>query len=235
MITEGLNAWVLHVRKSGETSAEITFFTREKGVVRARYKGGCTPKKQALLQVFTPLWLTLDIRHDWHYVRQLEAVSASISLKDDALFAGLYVNELIYQGLSPLEPSPDFYDAYVHTLQALTLANDRTTIAIFLRRLEWRWLTLCGYQMSLTHDAESKLPIDAGKVYAFIAGDGFVLSNQGFQGAHIIAWANDLLEDTGVLKAVKSIMRRAIDHALDGKPLQTRKLYIKNTTVSSHD
>ncbi len=229
MITDGLDAWVLHTRQSGETSAEVTFFTREMGLVRARYNGGRAPKNQAQMQVFTPLWLTLDVRQDWHYVRQLEAVSASLPLRGDALFAGLYINELIYQGLSPLDPSPDFYDAYIHTLRALTWATERTTIAILLRRLEWRWLTLCGYQMSLTHDAQSKWPIESGEMYALIEGEGFVLSHRGFQGAHIIAWANDALNDAAVLKTVKLVMRRAIDHALDGRPIQARKLYLKKT------
>lgn len=225
MITEGLDAWVLHKRESGETSVHVTFFTREKGVVRASYKGGRTPKKQSALQVFTPLWVTLDARRDWHYVRQLEALTPSLIFRGDGLFAGLYVNELLYHALSPLDPTPDFYDAYVHTLHALTCATERMAIEVVLRRFEWRLLTVCGYQMSLTHDAESGLLIQAHDHYAFIVGVGFVKACDGVQGAHILAWASDVLDDIAVLKTVKSIMRRAIDHALDGKPIQARKLY----------
>ena len=226
MITEGLDAWVLHKRASGETSVQVTFLTRENGLVRAGYKGGRTPtKKQSLVHVFTPLWVTLDVRHDWHYVRQLEAVSPSLELTGDGLFAGLYVNELLYHALTPLDPSPDFYDLYVHTLHALTAATERMAIEVVLRRFEWRLLTVCGYQMSLTHDAQSGVPIQASDHYVFIAGEGFVKASDGFQGAHIMAWASDVLDDIAVLKTVKSIMRCAIDHALDGRPIQARKLY----------
>ncbi|HBI20977.1 MAG TPA: DNA repair protein RecO [Legionella sp.] len=225
MITEGLDAWVLHKRESGETYVQVTLFTREKGLVRAGYRGGRTPKKQGSLHVFTPLWLTLDVRRDWHYVHQLEAISPSLVLTGDGLFAGLYVNELLYHALTPLDRLPDFYDAYVHTLRALTAATERMVIEVVLRRFEWRLLMVCGYQMSLTHDAQSGAPIQASDHYAFIAGKGFVLASDGFQGAHIMAWACDSLNDIAVLKTVKSIMRRAIDHALDGKPIQARKLY----------
>ena len=225
MITEGLDAWILHKRESGETSVQLTLFTREKGLVRAEYRGGRTPKKQGSLHVFTPLWLTLDVRRDWHYVRQLEAISPSFVLTGDGLFAGLYVNELLYHALSPLDSVPDFYDVYVETLRALSVASERMMIEVVLRRFEWQLLMVCGYQMSLTHDAQSGAPIQTSDHYAFIPGKGFVLNSNGFEGAHIMAWASDILKDISVLRTIKLIMRQAIDHALDGRPIQARKLY----------
>ena len=37
--------------------------------------------------------------------------------------------------------------------------------------------------------------------------------------------SKDNLEDPAVLKAAKWIMRRAIDHAVDGKRIRARELY----------
>lgn len=225
MISEPLHAWVLHKRTIGDTSAQVTFFTREKGLVCASFKGGRTPKKQALLQAFTPLWLSLDATRDWHFVRHIEALSPSLTLSNECLFSGLYVNELLYNALTPLEPSAVLYDAYVHTLNSLTIATQRLTLEVILRRFEWQLLHVCGYQISLTEDAYTGVSIEADKYYTFIPGDGLVNSQKGILGVHIIAFAQDSFEDMGALKAAKWIMRRAIDHALEGTPIKSRALF----------
>lgn len=225
MIIEGQNAFVLHKRWSGDTSAQITFFTREKGVVSAMCRGGRTPKKQSLLQAFTPLWLICDVRRDWHYVHQLDVTAPSLALSGDSLFAGLYVNEVLCHGLRQLDPCPALYDAYEQTLSALVHATHRLEIEAVLRRFEWQFLSSTGYPFSLMHDVTS-MPIVASNHYHFIAGVGLVLAAQGILGAHIIAMSEDNLADPDVLKAIKWIMRRAIDHALDGKRIKARELYI---------
>jgi len=228
MITDGLQGWVLHKRWSGDTSAQVTLFTREQGLINAQFKGGRTPKKQSLLQPFTPLWLSIDTRHDWHYIRQLDVISPSLVLTGDSLFSGLYVNELIYHGLYPLDPSPSLYDAYMQTLHALTQVVLRLDIEKILRRFEWQFLLSCGYVFSLTHEALIQRPVLHDCFYNFIAGEGFVLATQGISGQSIIALANDELDDLIVLKAAKWIMRRAIDHALNGKPIKARAFYTQD-------
>lgn len=225
MITDGLQGWILHKRWSGDSSAHVTFFTREKGVISALSKGGRTPKKQSLLHEFTPVWLSLDTRRDWHYVRQLDVVAPSLVLTGDSLFAGLYVNEIIHHGLRQLDPCPLLYDAYVQTLQLLTHSSKRMEIEATLRRFEWQFLSSCGYEFSLTHEAGTHTPILPGDYYDFIAGEGLVKASKGIPGASLIDMVNDTLDDPAVLKAAKWIMRRAIDHALDGKQIHTRKLY----------
>jgi DNA repair protein RecO (recombination protein O) len=223
MIPEGLEAWVLHRVDSGETQAYVTFLTKEQGVIRAFCRS--VRKKQALLQAFTPLWLTVDVKHDWYYVRQLEAISPSLSLRGDCLFSALYINELIYHTISPVEACSDLYDSYYFTLNALTLATQRTTIEALLRRFEWQLLAACGYQMSLTHDAHSNCPIDANQYYKFIPGEGLVVAQSGILGAHVLAFANNQFDNEMGLKSLKWMMRRAIDHVLDGKPIKARELY----------
>lgn len=230
MITNGLQGFVLHQRGLGDTSAQVSFFTREHGVVSARSQGGRTPKKQALLQAFTPLWLCFDVRADWYYVRQIDVLASSFVLAGDALFAGLYVNELIYHGLHQLDPSPVLYDVYVHMLQtlvSLSPLSDRLSIEAALRRFEWQFLSSCGYAFSLTHDAITHIPIVADHQYDFIAGEGLVLASKGIPGQSIIAMACDHLDDALVLKAAKWIMRRAIDHALGGVRIKARELYVR--------
>jgi DNA repair protein RecO (recombination protein O) len=215
----------LHKRWSGDTSAHVTFFTREKGVVTALCKGARTPNKQSLLQAFTPLWVHLDALRDWFYVQKIEVSSASIPLIGQNLFAGLYVNELLYLALRPQDANGALYDAYKNSLHALSAITGQLAIEMVLRRFEWALLEACGYSISLTHDMTSTAPIVAERYYTLIINTGFVLAEQGISGAHIIALAEGRLDDPAVLKSAKWIMRRVIDHALGGQPIKSRELY----------
>ena len=225
MTIDVMEAWVLHKRSSGETSAYVTFFTREKGAVRCLYKGARTPKKQALLQAFSPLWLAITSRNDVHFVRHVEAVSPSLTLARDNLFAGLYVNELLYHALKEQDAYSELYDTYTQTLHALMTALDRFAVEMILRRFEWALLCACGYSMSLTHEIEDARPIAAENRYQFIVGEGFIRDERGLPGTDILALAQGCLDNRSVLKTAKSIMRLAIDHLLDGRPIKARELY----------
>lgn len=225
MITEAQQAWLIHKNWSGDTSARVVFFTAAQGLVSCYYKGGRNPKKQALLQAFTPLWLIMDVRGDAYFVRQLETAAPAILFERQNLFAAFYVNELLYLALQPLDPHPALYAAYTHTLQALTHAGDGSAIERILRRFEWTVLTSCGYHISLSHDARTAEAILADNFYEFIAGEGFIKAEEGIHGAHLLAISQDQLEEIAILKTAKKIMRLAIAHALDGKEIKSRALY----------
>ena len=225
MITNALYSWVIHKYWTGDTSARVVFFTQEHGLVHCLYKGGRSPKKQALLQAFTPLWLAMDVRGDVFFVRQVELAAPSIAFEGKNLFAGLYVNELLQLALKPHDHHPKLYLSYIQTLQSLTITSDRFAVEAALRRFEWALLATCGYHMSLTHEARSAKPIIHNSYYRFIAGDGFIFAEEGISGAHIIAMSQDKLDNIDVLNSAKQIMRRAIFHALDGKTIKTRALY----------
>lgn len=225
MTTEAIEAWVLHKIPSGDSSARVTFFTREKGILNCLCKGGRTPKKQALLQAFSPLWLSLDSRRDWHYAHHIEPLRMSLNLKGNALFAGLYVNELLYYALKPMDSQPELFDVYLNTLQGLSIMNERLAIEMLLRRFEWFLLQSCGYLVSFNHTADSRIPIVANQYYQFVAGRGFITAERGIPGACILALAQGHFEQLDVLKTAKFIMRQAIDHFLEGRILKSRSLY----------
>ena len=227
MKTDAVNAWFLRSHPSGDTSLRIIFFTSEYGIVEALYKGGRTPKKKSILQPFMPLWLALNVRHEWYYVRNLESNSPALCLSGQVLFAGLYVNEMLYSMLKAHDAAPVLFEAYVNTLQGLTQAVDRLCIESLLRRFECVLLDAAGYGVSFTHDAQTGQEINTSDSYRFVAGAGFYLSKKGFSGQHILAFSAGKLEDAETLRSVKGFMREAMAHALDGKEIQTRKLYHK--------
>ncbi|KTD72923.1 DNA repair protein RecO [Legionella tucsonensis] len=225
MTIRTVEAWVLHKKWSGDTSARVSFFTRELGVIQCLSKGGRTPKKQALLQPFTPLWVNLTERHERYYAQSMESIVPTLQLTGASLFAGLYINEILYYALSPNYPDAILFDAYLFTLNNLTSAKKRLVIEASLRRFEWTLLHACGYSFSLTHEARTANLIVADSCYQFVAGEGFILNSRGIPGAHILALAQDNLNEAPYLKSAKIIMRQAVDHLLGGREIKTRTLY----------
>ena len=216
--------WMIHKIWAGGSSARALFFTREQGLVWAKYHGGWGPKKQAMLQSFTPLWIEFTQRQTWYYVRHLEIAGSAFEFTAPHLFSALYINELLYHMLRPQDPQPDLYDAYVTTLQQVSLADTKLDLEQVLRRFEWTVLVSTGYAMSLTVD-QSGTPIVATQYYNFQPGNGFSVASTGILGTDILSLANDELTDPKILKTAKYIMRRALEHALGGKKLKSRDFF----------
>lgn len=226
MTAKSLQAWVIHKQWSGDTSANVSFFTRELGLVQCLCKGGRTPKKQSLLQAFTPLWVGVDERYDRYYTRTIESISPMLQLESNSLFSGLYINELLYYALSPVYPDAELFNAYLMTINGLALTQDRLVVESLLRRFEWILLKSCGYSFSLIQEARTGVAIIADAYYQFVAGEGLVSASKGFPGEYLLALADDNLSEPAYLKTAKIIMRQAIDHLLGGREIKARSLYL---------
>lgn len=231
--TKTLGAWVLHKYWSGDSSARVSFFTREYGLIQCLCKRGRTPKKQALLQAFTPLWISITERYDRFYAQSIESTAPILTLTDSALFAALYVNEILYYILKPNYSDPLLYDAYIHTLQKLTKVADRIELESTLRRFEWTLLKSCGYSFSCTEEACTAALIEPNLFYHFVAGEGFILASQGILGASILALAGDDLSELRTLNVAKKVMRQALDQLLGGREIKTRSLFLAQTLAKT--
>lgn len=218
--------WLIHKSWSGDTSARIYCFTFELGLVNCLLKGGRTPKKQALLQPFTPLWIHLEERYQSSYAQSVESASPTLPLKGNSLFSALYINELIFYSLKPLSPEPALFNAYLFILNQLSATTDKFVIEGNLRRFEWALLQTCGHGFSLTHEAETETLIQASRTYRLVPCKGFVLAAQGIPGEHLIALAADDLSQLGYLKSAKIIMRQAIEALVGGREIKARALYV---------
>ena len=225
MITEEASGWLIHKHPVAEHVVLLTLFTREKGVVRVRMHARRSVKKNAMLQLFTLLWCSLDIRAYGAYVRQIEPLAASCALSGRQIMVGLYLNELIYHALPLNQPEPELFSCYERSLRALQVAGEPAQLEILLRRFEWQLLAQSGLLVSFTHDSQDGAAILADKHYAFDPVIGFVLAAEGFLGAHLLAIAHDEWTAHGVLKTAKRIMRLAIDKLLHGAVLHSRQLY----------
>ncbi|MDX2345805.1 MAG: recombination protein O N-terminal domain-containing protein [Legionella sp.] len=217
-----LSAWLLHQKPAKNTTTQVFFLTRERGLIRAFCAGGRSTKKRAALQPFTPLWLTLNEKHYGAYVKQVEISAAPILLTDAHLLAGLYLNELLYRALKPEFCDVRLFEAYEVALRAVKNANNQIMLEIALRRFEHILIDVSGYAVSYEGVIETAH-------YTFLPGEGFKLADafatQRFLGAHLLAIRDDVWDDAAVLKTAKFIMRCAINYLLDGVSIQTRALY----------
>ncbi|MFT0867205.1 DNA repair protein RecO [Pseudomonas sp. CAM1A] len=218
-------AYVLHSRAYKETSALVDFLTpqgRVRAVLRrARGKGG------SLVRPFVPLEVELRGRGELKNVGRLDAVGIAAWLHGDALFSGLYLNELLMRLLPAEAPHPALFEHYTLTLQALAAGR---ALEPLLRSFEWRLLDELGYAFTLDHDVNDspvvaeglyRLQVDAGLERVELFQPGL------FKGSELLALAQADWEAPGALLAAKRLMRQALAVHLGPKPLVSRELFRK--------
>lgn len=218
-------AYVLHSRAYKETSALVDFFTaqgRVRAVLRrARGKGGSP------VRPFVPLEVELRGRGELKNVGRLDTVGLAGWLHGDALFSGLYLNELLMRLLPAEAPFPALFEHYTLTLEALSAGRPLEPL---LRAFEWRLLDELGYAFSLTHDVNDdavvaegryRLQVDAGLERVELLQPGL------FSGTELLALADADWDAPGALLAAKRLMRQALAVHLGPKPLVSRELFRK--------
>jgi DNA repair protein RecO (recombination protein O) len=222
-------AYVLHARAYRETSAIIDLLTLQhgrisvvaRGVRRARggqphpfgrLSVGCSGRGQLLtLTGFD------SISHRW--------------LTGDALYAGLYLNELLLRLLRDDDPHPVLFAGYERTLERLTDIADEAALRIFERLA----LKECGYEVSFGFDAETGEPVEPARSYRFVPDVGFHAVDEAvddrlvFGGATLCAIAADDYSDNSVRRSAKQIMRRALAPHLGERPIGSRELFRRNS------
>jgi len=221
----GQPAFVLHSRAYRETSALVDFLTpqgRLRAVLRrARGKGGSQARP------FVPLEVEFRGRGELKTVGRLDSVGVAAWLHGDALFSGLYLNELLIRLLPAEDPQPVLFEHYAATLQALAAGRPLEPL---LRAFEWRLLDQLGYAFALDQDVNGeplvvdgwyRLQVDAGLERVYLLQPGL------FSGAELLAMAEADWNAPGALSAAKRLMRQALAVHLGGRPLVSRELFRK--------
>lgn len=216
---------MLHSRAYRETSALVDYFTpqgRLRAVLRsARGKAG------TLARPFVPLEVEFRGRGELKNVGRMESAGIAAWMVGDALFSGLYLNELIIRVLPAEDPHPALFEHYAATLQALAVGRP---IEPLLRSFEWRLLDDLGYGFALATDVND-LPVAADGLYRLQVDAGLErveLFQPGLlKGCDLLAMAEADWSAPGALAAAKRLMRQALAPHLGGKPLVSRELFRK--------
>ena len=221
--------FVLHQMPYRETSLLVDLYSRDHGRVRCVAKGFRKPNKKGISRAIFPYTehqFSWQGNGDLKTLTRADAIQAPIFLQREALFTGLYINELLYRLMHEHDPYPYFYEHYQRFI--LQLAEHGANEAM-LRHVEMSLLEELGYGLVLNVDSQG-LAIDANLFYQYVPEQGLTLmgNSQGpnaLCGRDLIALVNADFSQPSVMRTAKQINRRVIDFYLGGRPLHSRELY----------
>ena len=224
MIELSQTAFVLHSRPYRENQLLLELLTERDGKVPAITYTGNSPKsnKRALLQPFTLLNVELRGKSSLRSLRKVEALQKTLPLSGNHLYSGFYVNELLVRLLGEHIACSDLFFQYHKSIQALA---QHKTLEPILRSFEMTLLE----ELGMTLDFTAVFVTDVASFY-YLPEQGFVaayskMSQPCYDKKHLIAIAENNLDSLAVLQSYKVLMRQVITHLLDGKPLNSRKLF----------
>lgn len=247
--TQRQPAYVLHRRPYRESSVIVELLTRDHGRVGGVARGVKRGRGGAhAVEPFAQVAVCWRGRGELVSVLRCEA-QKSARLRGDALFAGLYVNELLVKTLSREEPAAELFEHYGDALRRL---GAETELEPILRAFERRLLIELGYGLTFDRDVRSGAPIAAEKTYGVVVGEGFQEVGEGFQeagkgtqervsapravrngaaasqlltGGQIAAMNAGDYRDAAVRRVAKRIFRSALEVRLGGRRLTARSLF----------
>jgi len=221
--------FILKSQAFKETSLIHQVFTKHEGIVSILSRGSKAKnsKHGSLLQAFRLLSLSWVGKND---LKTLTGVDESLNIKQlhgASLYCGFYVNELVLNFLHKHDPHPVLFEAFEDIIIKLSSVS---YLEAHLRQFEKILFEQIGYGLVLDVDIENNVPINADQSYFYDPGQGPRLESNhhpdAVLGSTLINLNNNALTDKTELKQAKRLMRRLIDHQLDGKMLKSRDLFI---------
>lgn len=175
--TEGI---VLHHFELGEADRIITFFTRERGKVRAVAKGVRRTRSNlaAATQLFTYADLVIYQGKELDNLSQVQIKESFARLREDLLKMayGSYVLDLVKELTVEGEANEGIFVLILQTLHLLMEVDDPEIIT---RIFELRAMTLMGFQPVLDYCIQCTGPLPAGKVQFHPAAGGLLCEKCG--------------------------------------------------------
>ena len=192
--------------------------------------------KAPVYRQFVPFFLQWYGVNELKTIKNIEPTGQACPMVGEALYCGLYLNELLLKLLPKEEPHPRLYIAYTSTLQHLSsnLPNEES-----LRLFELTLLEEMGYGCDFDNDIHGNAIInDTDSFYRFVAERGFSAetnqqssSGHRFSGRVITAIGRRDFSDREVRASAKKLCRLQINHLLGGKPLKSRELFVQTRDI----
>lgn len=233
-------AYILHVRPFKESSGIVECFTLEQGIISAVGKGIKRVKSRwfGLAQPFIHLEIAWVGKGDLKTLTHMESSSILPILKEQKLWMGLYLNELLIKLLQKYDPHPELFHIYEKTIKNLSHTQNDQDAQIVLRKFECGLLAHLGYGFSLTHDHYNGREILPELIYSYDPQMGlYELSTvhdpkNAFSGASILALSTGDFQTLESLQEAKRLMRRVIAYYLGEQSLESRKLFVTGMKIT---
>ncbi|MFV7666583.1 DNA repair protein RecO [Shewanella algae] len=223
-----LRGYVLHARPYRESSMLLNLLVDGLGRVDAVARVGSGKRSiKSIVQPFQPLLFQLSGRSDLRTLTQIESASPAVPLSGDALYAAMYLNELLVRVLGNHQSGEALFFSYHQSLLALAKGFEQTT----LRYFELRLLSELGCMPSLVKDADGA-DIQADGCYRFIPEQGFIpfigdaKRQEALPGSTLLALAENRLQQED-WQAAKVLTRQLLRPLLGDKPLLSRQLFAR--------
>lgn len=233
-------AFVLHTRPFKENQQLVELLTEHQGKVSALVYVGQSKRsiKKGLLQPFLPLILNYkDQGTSLKRITSVEAEAKSFLLNKDYLYSAFYINELLVKLLNDDIMCELLFGQYKATLLAL---SQGLPIAQQLRKFELALLD----ELGLSFDFSPVFAENNNNIVGcyFLPEQGFLpaykysvnnITTPWFAIEHLQRIAeyvqdNDVVISKEVEHTFKLLMRDVFNHLLDGKVLNSRKLFTQN-------
>lgn len=158
-------------------------------------------------------------------VRSCELKHTS-TLVGDALYAGLYINELVRRGMHENQVVEDVQPAYQATVQRLEDGN--ADLDVVLRTFEKRLLKALGFELEFHREQATGDAIMSNSDYLFDPSLGFKKSTDADQASYpghvLLNISVDQFEQPDTRQAAKLILRDALYHHLGESAPKARSL-----------
>ncbi|MDX1626480.1 MAG: DNA repair protein RecO [Wenzhouxiangellaceae bacterium] len=219
-------ALVLHRRAFRDSSLTLDLLTRDHGRVGAVARAARSARSpmRGLLEPFRLLEVSWTRRGEMATLISAEPCGSAPRLTGRALWCGLYVNELLLRLLPRDAPEPELFRIGLETLERLP---ERAAQGPALRRFEFALLNALGVAPELDRCAATGDAVIEGARYRFdpVVGPLPSESGNGIPGAALLALANGGTPGEAEARALRPMMRKWIEHQLDGRPLKTPSLF----------
>jgi DNA repair protein RecO (recombination protein O) len=234
-------AYILHKRAFRDTSQILDVFTRDYGRLSLMSRGsrGAKTKTGGLLQILKPLLIGWQGRGEMPFLNSIEIADIKApALSGKLLMSAMYINELLVYLLHKNDVHADIFDRYHECLYAL---EDTPNLEIVLRLFEKNLLQQLGFGLNLVNDADTGLPVEASRHYAYFFEHGPVLCdkdrhtriNPVVSGESLIAYEQNQLESGHQCAEIKGLMRYILSAHLGHKKLKSRELFRKPRVPTS--
>lgn len=223
-------SYVLHARAWRESSLLLEIFSRTQGRVGlvARGARGKRSRWKNSLEPFRPLLMSWNQRSELGTLTEAEQIASPPPLMGEALFCGLYANELMMLFNQRSDPHAALFENYHDLLTGLTTGSPPQPL---LRRFELGLLDSAGFGLQLEFEHDSNQPLNADQYYEYVPGRGAipVLAEASHQrpvvsGEALMALKSGNIEPRHQAE-LKALMRTLIRFSLGDRDIRSQSFF----------